>query len=90
MPILLRLNIPVHKKIALIAVFNIALIAVTASCIRVWIMSEWSKSITAQGRYGYIMIIGGQIELNAGIVSACIPFLKPLFRSFEDRNNAKV
>ena len=89
-PMLLELQIPLHRKVALIAVFSVGSIAVAAACIRVWLISEWSKSINAQAQYAYIMLIGGQIELNAGIVSACIPFLKPLFRVFGHRDDIKA
>jgi hypothetical protein len=92
MPTLIELRIPLHRKLALIAVFSVGSIAVAAACIRVWLISEWSKSFAAQAKYAYIMLIGGQIELNAGIVCACIPFLKPLWAKFEGRrrDNGKV
>lgn len=90
MPMLLELHVPLRRKITLIAVFSVGSIAIAASCIRVWLISEWSKSLTAQAKYGYVMIIGGQIELNAAIVSACIPLLKPLFRMFEHRQGKEL
>lgn len=90
MPMLLELHIPLYKKVALVAAFSVGSGAVVAACLRVWLISEWSKDLTAQARYAYIMLIGGQIELNAGIVSACIPFLKPLLERIKRSGNEKV
>ncbi|RMZ73522.1 integral membrane [Pyrenophora seminiperda CCB06] len=83
LPALLSLRIPLSKRLALIGVFSVGLLAIVASSVRVWVMSLWAVSPSNSARYGNDLLLWGQVETNSGIISASIPFLRLLFRDRE-------
>jgi hypothetical protein len=82
MPYILRLHVPYRKKVALICVFGVGMIAIFASVVRVYILTVWSATALSQPQHQREMLMFGQLEINSGIISASIPFLRPLFRKF--------
>lgn len=79
-PALLSLNVPVSKRLALVAIFSIGIMAVVASCVRMWVMALWAESPQNSINFGTDLLLWGQIETNAGIIAASVPFLRMLFR----------
>jgi hypothetical protein len=78
-PTLLSLRVPISKRLALVGIFSVGIMAIVASCVRMWIMALWAESISNSGRFGAELLLWGQIEVNAGIASASVPFLRLLF-----------
>jgi hypothetical protein len=48
-PALLSLRVPMQKRLALVAIFSIGIIAIVASSVRMWVMMLWAES--PQNRY---------------------------------------
>ncbi|KAF2492346.1 hypothetical protein BU16DRAFT_110965 [Lophium mytilinum] len=78
-PVLMRLQMHKNKRLALVGIFSIGFIAVVASTIRVYALHVWATGTDTPYNAAYILV-WSQIEINAAIVSASIPSLKPLFR----------
>jgi hypothetical protein len=81
LPTLLSLRIPMTKRLALIGIFSVGIMAITASSVRMWVMMLWAESPYNSARFGNDMLLWGQVETNSGIISSSIPFLRLLFRS---------
>ncbi|KAL8764435.1 MAG: hypothetical protein Q9203_007170 [Teloschistes exilis] len=75
-PLLVKLNINLKKKIALCGVFLLGLLTTVCSIMRM-------VQIIAIARTGNstMLVLWGVIELNVGIILTCIPTLGPLFPS---------
>lgn len=73
-PLLLKLNINLKKKIALCCVFLLGLLTTVCSIMRM-------VQILTIARTGNstMLVLWGVIELNVGIILTCIPTLGPLF-----------
>lgn len=85
-PTLLSLRVPMSKRLALVGIFSIGLMAIVASSVRMWVIVLWSESAENSARFGTDLLLWGQVETNSGIISASIPFLRLLFqRSREER-----
>lgn len=82
-PTLLSLSVPVRQKLALIGVFSIGLLAIVASSIRMRVMTLWAASPWNSAIYGNDLLMWGQVEINSGIISASVPFLRLLFKRKE-------
>jgi hypothetical protein len=80
MPHLLALQLPLKKKAGLVAIFSVGIMAIVASCVRIWIISLWASTPINQTKFAGDMMAWGQVEVNSGIISASIPFLRPLVR----------
>ncbi|KAF2180572.1 hypothetical protein K469DRAFT_729814 [Zopfia rhizophila CBS 207.26] len=79
-PTLLGLRVPINKRLALIGIFSVGIMAIVASCVRMWVMALWSESVSNSGRFGADLLLWGQVETNSGIISASVPFLRLLFK----------
>ncbi|PVH91383.1 hypothetical protein DM02DRAFT_477740, partial [Periconia macrospinosa] len=75
-PTLLSLRVPMSKRLALIGIFSVGIMAIVASCVRMWVMALWAESPQNSARFGTDLLLWGQVETNAGIVSASVPFLR--------------
>ncbi|KAH7382534.1 hypothetical protein DE146DRAFT_231235 [Phaeosphaeria sp. MPI-PUGE-AT-0046c] len=80
-PALLSLRVPMSKRLALIGIFSIGIMAIIASSVRMWVMFLWAESPWNSARYGSDLLLWGQVETNSGIISASVPFLRMLFVS---------
>lgn len=85
LPTLLSLRIPLGKRLALIGIFSVGVMAIAASSVRMWVMYLWAESPYNSARYGTDLLLWGQVETNSGIISASVPFLRLLFRNKEKR-----
>lgn len=83
-PTLLSLRVPMSKRLALIGIFSVGILAIVASCIRMWVMALWAENAVNSARYGTDLLLWGQVETNAGIVSASVPFLRLAWRGGEN------
>ncbi|KAF2111619.1 hypothetical protein BDV96DRAFT_499253 [Lophiotrema nucula] len=68
------------RRLELIGIFSIGIVAVVASAIRLYVLALWTSNWAEQGKRNGDLLIWGQVEQHAGIISASIPFLRPLFR----------
>jgi hypothetical protein len=82
-PALLSLRIPMSKRLALVGIFSIGIMAIVASSVRMWVMMLWAESPWNSARFGADLLLWGQVETNSGIISASVPFLRLLFRRRE-------
>lgn len=80
-PALLGLRVPMSKRLALVGIFSVGIMAIVASCVRMWVMALWSESPQNSAAFGSDLLLWGQVETNSGIVSASVPFLRLFFRS---------
>jgi hypothetical protein len=78
-PTLLGLRVPMSKRLALIGIFSVGLLAIIASCVRMWVMALWSQSPAKSVQFGTDLLLWGQVETNSGIISASVPFLRLVF-----------
>ncbi|KAF2261515.1 hypothetical protein CC78DRAFT_349410 [Lojkania enalia] len=79
-PTLLSLRIPMNKRLALIGIFSVGIMAIVASCVRMWVMALWAESPANSAKFGADLLLWGQVETNSGIISASVPFLRLIFR----------
>jgi hypothetical protein len=79
-PTLLGLRVPINKRLALIGIFSIGIMAIVASCVRMWVMALWAESPQNSAQFGADLLLWGQVETNSGIISASVPFLRLIFR----------
>ncbi|OCL10973.1 hypothetical protein AOQ84DRAFT_288161, partial [Glonium stellatum] len=80
MPVLLSLQMHKNKRIALVGIFSVGFVAVIASIVRVYALHVWATGLTDTPYNGAYILLWSQIEINAAIISASIPSLKPLFK----------
>jgi hypothetical protein len=78
-PTLLGLRVPMNKRLALVGIFCVGSMAIVASCVRMWVMALWSESPENSAKFGSDLLLWGQVETNAGIISASVPFLRLFF-----------
>ncbi|KAF2242957.1 hypothetical protein BU26DRAFT_570373 [Trematosphaeria pertusa] len=88
-PTLLGLRVPMTKRLALIGIFSVGIMAIVASCVRMWVMALWSESPQNSARFGADLLLWGQVETNSGIISASVPFLRLFFRRNDRREPEK-
>ncbi|KAF9734488.1 hypothetical protein PMIN06_002394 [Paraphaeosphaeria minitans] len=88
-PTLLGLRVPMNKRLALVSIFSIGIMAIVASCVRMWVMALWAESPQNSARFGCDLLLWGQVEVNSGIVSASVPFLRLFFRGREREPDEK-
>jgi hypothetical protein len=69
-----------RRRLELAGIFSIGIVAITASAVRLWVVTEWASSWENQGENAAHLLIWTQVEQHAGIIAASIPFLRPIFR----------
>ena len=62
-----------------IAVFSIGLVAVIASAIRLHAIVYWLNESESQVDTTATLLLWSQVEQNAGVCAASLPFLRPIF-----------
>lgn len=88
-PTILGLRVPMNKRMALIGIFSIGIMAIVASCVRMWVMALWSESPQNSAEFGADLLLWGQVETNSGIISASVPFLRLIFRGRDRRESSE-
>jgi len=61
----------------------VGVLAIVASSIRMRVMVLWAASPWNSAIYGADLLLWGQVEINSGIISASVPFLRLLFKRKE-------
>lgn len=80
LPLLWRLQMPLQRKIGVIATFATGGIATTVAFVRVGVTSNY-ETANADATWTYAQwMIWSLIELNVGIITSCMPPLQPLLR----------
>ncbi|KAF2105408.1 hypothetical protein BDV96DRAFT_655617 [Lophiotrema nucula] len=80
MPVLWSLHIPTKKKILLCGLFALGCLALIASITRVIYLGRVVSAVDFTF-VGVNPLVWSIVEVNLGIICACIPTLKPLFSS---------
>ncbi|KAF2113071.1 hypothetical protein BDV96DRAFT_497053 [Lophiotrema nucula] len=89
-PVILSLQqMPRQKKISLLCMFSVGTIAIAASEVRMWILVLWSKDVKSRSKFGTDLLTWGQIEVNCGIVSASVTFLRPLVKRAREETSRR-
>jgi hypothetical protein len=78
-PTLLGLRVAMSKRLALVGIFSVGIMGIVASCVRMWVMALWAESPQNAAQFGADLLLWGQVETNAGILSASVPFLRLFF-----------
>lgn len=80
-PFVLNLrSMPVKRRLELVAIFSIGILAIVASAVRLYVITQWLSNWNNQGANTSNLLIWSQVEQHAGIISGSIPFLRPLVR----------
>ncbi|KAH7139291.1 hypothetical protein B0J11DRAFT_40223 [Dendryphion nanum] len=80
-PFVLNLStMPLKRRLGLAGVFSLGIMAIVASSVRLYVLVQWNSDWIKQGQNTANLLIWGQVEQHAGIISASIPFLRPLVR----------
>lgn len=72
--------IPMRRRIELVGIFSIGIVAIIASALRLRTVVVWLSSFQQQGLNTPNLLIWSQVEQHTGLIAASIPFLRPLFR----------
>jgi hypothetical protein len=83
LPIIFLLNLKTMKlrrRIELVAIFSIGLLAVVASAARLRVMFLWITDYVHQPENSANLMIWSQVEQNVGIIAGSIPFIRPMYR----------
>jgi hypothetical protein len=83
LPLLFFLNlstIPLGRRLELVAIFSVGLLAIVASAVRLRVMVLWLTDTSRTSENTANLLIWSQVEQHTGIVAASIPFILPLFR----------
>ena len=87
LPVFLRLKLPPRQKFIVSMLFGIGLFATVASALRISVLKNANSLDVTMGSVSTIK--WSVVELGTGIICACIPCLKPLFKNFlPDRTSA--
>jgi hypothetical protein len=86
LPTLIKLQMPTHKRVGLLFLFNAGLLVPIAAAFRIHALYLWAKSPWLEQRYhgGYV-IFWDHIEANTAIICASVPSLQPLFKGLFGR-----
>ncbi|POS77699.1 integral membrane protein [Diaporthe helianthi] len=79
MPYLIQLEMTIYKKVALMITFGLGLVVCIISAVKVALLPTVDASdITFSIQHAMILTI---LEASLAVILACIPVLRPLFRS---------
>jgi hypothetical protein len=86
MPFFMSLrSMPVRRRVELIAIFGLGIVAIAASAVRLSITMRWLSNFEESGRQWGNLLIWSQVEQHTGIIAASIPFLRPIMRKIVKR-----
>lgn len=81
-PTIYRANLPLHQRLAIIALFSVGLFVVVAAAIRIYyldIVLRETYDVTWEGTHLWQWVA---VESNLGIICGCVPWLKMLVTSW--------
>ncbi|KAK7192765.1 hypothetical protein DPSP01_006817 [Paraphaeosphaeria sporulosa] len=80
-PFFLNLRaMPVRKRVELVAIFSIGIVAISASAVRLSVTIRWLSGFDELGLLFTSILVWSQVEQHSGIIAASLPFLRPIFR----------
>lgn len=71
-------SMPMRRRLGLIAIFSVGIVALVASAARLRVLLLWLSGFRAQQDNAANLMIWSQVEQNTGIIAGSIPFLRPL------------
>ncbi|KAK4948100.1 hypothetical protein LTR10_013154 [Elasticomyces elasticus] len=80
LPVFWRLNVPKRQKYVVSMLFGIGLFATVASALRISVLQGVESLDVTQGSVATMK--WSVVEVGTGIICACIPCLKPLFKNW--------
>ncbi|KAF1968855.1 hypothetical protein BU23DRAFT_257153 [Bimuria novae-zelandiae CBS 107.79] len=81
MPFFMSLrSMPMRKRVELVSIFSLGLVAIAASAIRLAVTMRWLSGFIEAGLQWGNLLIWSQVEQHVGIIAASMPFLRPLVR----------
>ncbi|OCT44074.1 integral membrane protein [Cladophialophora carrionii] len=87
LPVFFRLNLPSRQKYIVSLLFAIGLFATVASALRISVLKSVNSLDVTMGSVSTMK--WSVVEVGTGIICACIPTLKPLFKNFlPDKSSA--
>ena len=90
MPFFMSLrSMPVRRRIELVAIFSLGVVAIAASAVRLHITMRWISNWDESGLQWGNLLIWSQVEQHVGIIAASIPFLRPILRKVVKRVRAR-
>ncbi|KAK3901292.1 hypothetical protein C8A05DRAFT_16503 [Staphylotrichum tortipilum] len=87
LPTIYRANLPLHQRLALIALFSVGLFVVVAAGIRIYyldIVLRKTYDVTWEGSHLWSWVA---VEANLGIICGCVPWLKSLLKKWRGKKN---
>lgn len=80
LPTFYNTRLPLAQRLALVTLFSFGLVAVIASCVRIY----WAHYILQETYdvtwYGFQLWLWMAVEVQLGLICACVPWLKSLFK----------
>jgi hypothetical protein len=73
-------KISLRRRLELVAIFSVGIMAIVASTVRLYTIVVWLSSLTQQRLNTANVLLWSQVEQHAGLIAGSIPFLRPLFR----------
>ncbi|KAF1947811.1 hypothetical protein EJ02DRAFT_391074 [Clathrospora elynae] len=83
LPIVFFLNlqtIQLRRRLGLVAIFSVGIMAIVASAVRLRTMVLWLSDFAHQAENTANLLLWSQVEQHTGMMAASIPFLRPIFR----------
>jgi hypothetical protein len=80
LPTFYNTRLPLAQRLALVTLFSFGLVAVIASCVRIY----WAHYILQETYdvtwYGFQLWLWMAVEVQLGLICGCVPWLKSLFK----------
>ncbi len=80
LPTFYNTRLPLAQRLALVTLFSFGLVAVIASCVRIY----WAHYILEETYdvtwYGFQLWMWMAVEVQLGLICGCVPWLKSLFK----------
>lgn len=87
LPVFWRLKLPIRQKYIVSLLFAVGLFATVASALRISVLRSVDSLDVTMGSVSTMK--WSVVEVGTGIICACIPCLKPLFKNFlPDKNSS--
>ena len=80
LPTFYKTRLPLAQRLALVTLFSFGLVAVIASCVRIyWAHYVFDKTYDVTW-YGFQLWMWMAVEVQLGLICGCVPWLKSLFK----------
>jgi hypothetical protein len=90
LPTIYRANLPLNRRLAIIALFSVALFVVVAAAVRIYYLDlvlRKTYDVTWEGSHLWLWTA---VEVNLGIICGCVPWLKSLVKSWRRERAASA